>query len=613
MKRVLASLAVAAAVVGLSACSGVPGSSSPQAIGPAIGATSGEPPTNTPPPNAEPREIVQGFLRANATESLQPRGAREFLTSDEQRQWPDTTVTILQGSVEDAQVDVARPSGPHSVTVRVRGTWIGSLDTDGIYTPAPGGPAAWEHDYTLEKVKGQFRISDLPDGLVVYATDFGNINLYAPVRLSFLDLRGKRLVPDVRYSALAANKAALATWALNQLASGPRLELVNAVHTGLPSLPPATPPSIVLDGLTARVDIPGSSRLEDDVKLGLAAQLLDTLDSVQPQVHLSLTDGGIPVDIPGLDDPISKDDFIKLNPRPAPSAQVHFFDPLNDLPVFYLDGSGRLVTGAGKPLDGPLGTHLDFDVNSVAVSSARSDSDYSVAACVGPKLKQTLWLGQAGDPQERIDQLHRVDLKPGPLTRPSWLAGQREVWIASAAALYRVDYNGTPQQVSTGLPAGSTITAMRLSPEGSRIAMIVRDTNGQSHLDVASIVRNDSVETQGSSARLDGIQEVLPPSYRLKDVAWNDGTTLWAIGRSGVKDGIWSVNVDGSDVTDVATSGLPQPQLADSITAGHSLPAWISAGGYVFERELDPDADWADPARHTTRGRAPIYQDSYLD
>ena len=597
MMRVLASLAAAAVV--LAACSGVPSSSSPQVIGGVVGGPSGALPTNTPQPNAEPRAIVQEFLRANATEPLEPRGAREFLTPDVQRRWSDTTVTILQGSVEDAHVDVAKASGSHT-TVLVKGTQIGSLNAAGEYTPVLNpDQASWSHDYSLDLVKGQSRINNPTDGLVVYAADFAQV--YQTIRLYFPDLREKRLVPDVRYTALSSNKAALASWALNQLTIGPRLELTNAVRTEVPSLPPATPPSVVLEDLTASVELPGISHLESDVKVTLAAQLLATLDGVQPGVQLSLTDGHVPVAIPGLTDPISKDDITRVTPQAGPSAQAHFFDAITDPPLFYIDGTGRLVTRTGKPLDGPLGTHPEYNLNSVAITSARSDSDYYVAACVGSDSQQTLWVGRAGVGLNKV-----VGVPSGRLTRPSWLAGQREVWIANGANLYRVDYRGAVQAVPTTLSLGATITAMRLSPEGSRIAMIVHD-GGQSRLWVGSIVRSDTIETQGSTARVEGALAILPPTFRLTDVAWGDDMTLWVVGSAGTENNVWSVNVDGSGLQEHGSSGLPQ--VADSITVGHSLPAWVSAGGYVFVG----GTDWEGPGRHTTRGRNPIYQDSYLD
>lgn len=592
--------ALAATVAVLAGCSGVPSSSSPRVIRPGIGDTSDTLPTNTPQPDAEPRAIVQEFLRANADEPLEARGVRQFLTPPAQRSWSDSFVTILQGSVEDAKVGFARPTGSNSVSVRVEGTQIGSVNSDGVYLPtANGAGAPWSHEYTLQQVNGQSRISALPDGLVVYATDFSRV--YQAVRLYFLDLREKRLVPDVRYSGLGSNKAALASWALNQLTAPPRGDLTNAVRTEVPSLPAATPPSVALDGQIARVNIPGSSRLEDDVKAKLAAQLLATMDSVQPQVGLRLTDGGTPVDVMGANDhPITKDDFTAHMSQSAPGAQSHFFDGLDVARLFYVDGSGRLVTGSGEPVEGPLGTHAVYNLNSVAITSPRKSDDYYVAACIGTGARQSLWVGRSSI------GLRQIDLS-GRLTRPSWLAGQREVWIAKGAGLYRVDYSGAVQRVPTTLPPGATITAMRLSPEGSRIAMIVRDAAG-TQLYVGSIIRIDSVPTQGSTARLDGVEPILPPRYKLTDVAWGDDMTLWAIGGS--DNGIWSVNVDGSNLQPISTSGLPQPQRIDSITIGRgAAAAWVSAGGYVFER----GTDWEGPGHRTTRGRNPVYQDSYLD
>ncbi len=346
MIRVLAGLATAAVVV--TACSGVPHSSAPQVIGPGLGdETSGSQPSNTPQPNAEPRTIVQEFLRANVSDP------HEFLTPDEQRKWSDKTVTILQGSVEDALVGQAGPGTTHAVAVTVQGTQIGSVAADGTYIPTPaesgGAGQPWSGQYSLDPVNGQSRISDAPPGLVVYADEFAQA--YRPIRLYFLDLSEKRLVPDVRYTALTSPQA-VASWELDQLLAGPRAELTYAVRTEIPSQPASAHPSVTVSGLQARVELPGSSRLDSDVKQKMAAQLVATLGNSQPQLSMTITDGGVPIDIANLPPTFTRQDIAAI-PPPTAGTQPHFFESITEPPVFYVDAEGRLVTGEGRLVDGP--------------------------------------------------------------------------------------------------------------------------------------------------------------------------------------------------------------------------------------------------------------------
>jgi hypothetical protein len=315
-------------------------------------------------------------------------------------------------------------------------------------------------------------------------------------------------------------------------------------------------------------------------------------------MSLTITDGGVPVDIANLPQAFTRKDIAAM-PPPAAGAQAHYFDTITDPPVFYIDAQGRLVTGDGKLVAGPLGSGAHYDLTSVAVTAGREDTDFYVAATIGQDDDQTLWIGRAST------GLRKTSVPAGSLTRPSWLPGQKEAWVAAGARLYRVDYSGALQSVPTALPPGARITALRLSPEGSRIAMIVSLAN-QSQLWVGSIVRTDTVPNDGT-ARIDSAEAITPPGYRLTDVAWSDDSTLWAVGTSAGSQGIWSVSVDGAGLLSRPSAGLPQ--AADSLTIAPGVLPWVSSGGYVFQQS----SDWEGPGRHTTRGTNPIYQESYLD
>lgn len=614
-----------AAVVGVlalavAACSGVPSSSKPQIIGPGLnGDTLGSQPTNTPQPNAEPREIVQEFLKANTTEPIDPRGAHEFLSPDEQRKWSDQGVTILDGSLDNAQVGIGVTGSTHAVSVTVTGTKIGSVDADGVYTAWPAGTGGegspWAPAYGLDPLNGQFRISDAPDGLVLYALEFRQY--YRPVRLYFLDgVNETRLVPDVRYTALQDSQAT-ATWALNQLINGPQNELAGAVQNEIPRQALGRA-SVSIDGLQLRVELPGSARLDSDDKVRMAAQLLATLASQSPKMEMTITDGGVPVDIGNLGQSFTRADFARLPAPSAPAQATHFFDETPDppaqWPLFYIDGQHRLVTGNGQPVSGPMGVPGRYsDLNSVAITGNRADADYYVAATRGTGSQQTLWMGRT-----EVGLNVRVGaVPPGPLTRPSWLAGQSQVWVASGSKVYAVQYSSTaPIRTATQtqpvavplLPSSARIKALRLSPEGSRVAMIIQQGSA-SQLWVGSVVRNDN--TQGTPSRIDQIEPVTSPSYRLTDVTWGDDSVLWVVGSGPQGDGAWTVYPDGGLWEVQPLTGMPQPKL-DSITAGVGVLPWSSVGGYVYQQNPDTQS-WEGPGRRTTHGTNPVYQEGYVD
>jgi hypothetical protein len=599
MRRTLAGVAALALLA--AGCSGVPTSSKPQVIGPVQGGPQ-EPatPTNTPQPGAEPRTIVQEFLRANVTEPID-RGAHEFLTPEEQRTWSDRSVTILAGSVENATVSLRTLQGnpPHAVGIKVSGTQIGSLAADGTYSPAPPGSGGsgqlWSYQYGLDPVNGQWRISDAPStGLVVYADEFAQV--YRPVRLYFFDQSEQHLVPDVRYIALESPQD-VATWELRRLIAGASDGLDAAVQTELPNPPAdANPSSTISPDGSMRIEVPGSSRLDGDTKKRLAAQLIMTFANSQPQLALTITDGGVPIDIPDLPSQITK---ASLQRDPVTADLFTNNDPM---PVFYVDGKHRLVTGDnGQAVAGPLGMAGRYDLTSVAVASVKPEDDYYVAATQGTGSKQTFWIGrtQTG--------LLPTSVPRGPLTRPSWAAGLAEAWVANGTDLYRVSWANTslPPEVSkvpTALQQGDRIKALRLSPDGSRLAMIVQGPAGFAQLFVGAVVRTG--QPGDDSVRIDSPLPIMPPSYRLSDVAWSDDMTLWVVGTSDPQQrshGIWSVTVDGANIGPHSSAGLPQG--ADSIATGSGLLPWVSAGGYVFEL----GSDWEGPNNRTTAGTSPVY------
>jgi hypothetical protein len=586
LRRVGVGAAAVATVV--SACSGVPSSSSPEVIHPARSDLSAaRQPLITPQPGAEAREIVKEFIKANIGEPDDPRGAHLFLTQAEQSKWSDSTVAILQ---QDPVVNFAE-SGPRDTKkVTVSGTQVGRLTADGTYTPELGGTGrrgvTWQNTFTLVLVDGQWRIRDLPDGLIVTEADFAAA--YLPARkLYFFDLPEEHLVPDLRYSALTSEQA-IASWQLTQLLAGPRAQLDDAVRSEVPPSQGALSarPSVKVSGQFDSVELPGSSQLDAVTKRKLAAQLMATFGQLDAQAVMTITDGGRPIDIPSIPQRFTKSDI---------SAATGLFGSIQP-PVFYVDAQGKLVDAKGKPVEangkpfkGPLGPGPHV-LTSVAVAARNSDN-YEVAVTTGSGASEALWIGKL------VSSLHKAEVGIGPLTRPSWAPGLTEAWVASGANLFRVSDRAKAIPVQTGLSEGA-ITALRFSSDGTRLALIVQGKTGGAQLWIAAVFR------ASGTVRLDNPQPITTPEYALTDVAWNDDTTLYVIGKDSSHDpGIWSVQADGSNLQSRPSNGLPS--APDSITAapGGGMPAWVSAGPGVFQET----SDWEGPNNQTTYGSSPVY------
>ena len=87
-------------------------------------------PVITPATDAKPRDIVLGFLENNAANDAHHAAARAFLTPDMASRWVDDPVTVFKDAKEVKGFD------PSTDTVTVTGFPVGSIDENGIYTPA---------------------------------------------------------------------------------------------------------------------------------------------------------------------------------------------------------------------------------------------------------------------------------------------------------------------------------------------------------------------------------------------------------------------------------------------------------------------------------------------
>jgi hypothetical protein len=163
---------------------------------------------------------------------------------------------------------------------------------------------------------------------------------------------------------------------------------------------------------------------------------------------------------------------------------------------------------------------------------------------------------------------------------------------------------------SAGAPSEVTITgrgnltgpiaAVRFSPDGTRIALVI---DGPGRLAQCAV---GTVERTGSNVRIDNLVVVTPASLMVTDAAWNDGTTLYVTGRIDPSDyGVWSVQSDGSAYSKRPSSYLPP--TPESIAAASGELPWVASGGGVFIQRSD---NWTSPfggIDTTVRGRSPVY------
>jgi hypothetical protein len=572
-----AALALAAVPLLLGGCAGVPSSSAPETIE-ALD-TGGASSTAPRPPHldGDPRQIVESFLTENATSTATHATARAYLTRAANSRWSDDSATIIGNDYSVSTYDA------RSDTVTVYGRVLGTLSANGIYTPSLQGDGQGGEKqpfvFHIARLGTESRIDKLHPGLLLSDDQFREI--YRQQVLYFYDLAEDSLVPDLRWSALD-DRTQLSEWLLTQIVDGPRPDLANAVS---PDTMPAhlDPRQITVQlGTPTLIEIPGSSQLDAGVRDRLAAQLSQTLDEALAGREMSITDSGTPVEIPQVGgDRFTAADFTAATGPPAPTSEVYYLT------------NGRIRDDTGRLLTGPAGDGSVY-LSSVAVGQPRPDTPLLVAGASGTGAAERLYVGtQRGG-------LHPTSVR-GSLSRPAFVPGRDEVWVGDGTKLYRVRVEPTGPRVDQVpmLSSGGQVLALRLSPEGSRIAIVISGASGSAQLYVGAVVRG------AGPPRVDGLKPISPVGVVVTDVAWLDAFKLFAIGYlAGSQDSrTFETGVDGTDWTNATIGNLPAPP--DSVTAATSANVWVSANGYVWKLSGN---SWVSPGPNgQTPGSAPVY------
>ncbi|MEV7737136.1 LpqB family beta-propeller domain-containing protein [Streptomyces sp. NPDC088921] len=499
-----------------------------------------------PQEDAEPLDIVQGFLEALTSDDPDYETARRYLTRSAAKQWqPGLSTTVLDdGPGADVVPPVGRAQG-NDTSFTLTGTEVAVVDAQQSYSPASGEYRETVHLVHDKKTK-QWRIDSPPPGVVMGKSDFQR-NYVSVNKYYFASNTRAATAPQtvaVADPVYVRERVDPMTQLVRSLLSGPTSWLDPVVRTRFPT------GTALKDGVSSltpddqnTLTVPLNDKARHvglDQCEAMGTQLLFTLQNLSPAVD----DVELQADGKQLCS-------VKENEANGAATRGSVESPAF---LYFVDGRHRLVrvsaeAGAGGtkaepvPVPGALGDG-DKDLRSVAVSR-----DEHTAAGVGIDGK-ALYVGSlvSGGSLGEPVLVSTGKTAEDRLTTPSWDT-EGDLWVADQNSadprlLLFKEGAGKPLEVATpGLDG--RIRDLRVAADGVRIALVV-EKGGKQSLFVGRIEREGRTgDPQSVSVR--ELRSTTPDLEEVTTMSWAGDSRLVVVGREqgGVQQTRY-VQVDGS-------------------------------------------------------------------
>ena len=577
--------ALVAAAVLASGCSVIPAGNGPQAVsvpgppaggGPCCGLL-----VRPPQVRWNAQEVVSNFLLASAIVAHNYQAAREYLTGGAIRTWhPGAGVTILAKEPSlsgQGGRGITGPGGKQSVLVT--GQELARLSSAGQYIPALGGAQAPTEEFTLRSVNGILKIDGLPSRELLLTNDLFRL-VYAPRNIYYLGGRNGQLLP---YPVYVPNQGTgPAVTLVRDLINGPSGWLQGAAWTAFPPESHLAGPIQVFPGpsggRTALVNIdvpPHSVGLNERA---IALQVVATLTSsaygapLFRAVKIEINGRLWPPQHPGQ--ALGQSFYQRYIPHAPAGAKA-----------YYLTQDGGLRTLAAGAVRGSVrGTAVlrASGTGQMALSRiAISPRGNQLAGLGGPA--NTLYTGSLATsrdgPQQTLGQLHAQPTGIS-FTSLSW-DNLGDLWVTGRMhhkhGVWVLPSGQAPAVPVQPPPGADQVTALRVAPDGNRVAMIVR-AGTSLQLELAAI-RHDSNGFQLTSTTQLGPS--LPP---LTALTWFGEDHLLVVTGSGSSSQLWEVPVNGNN----PTSLIKSPGILTVTAAGPGNPMYLALAGNRLEEAAGP-------------------------
>jgi len=480
-----------------------------------------------PSPGADQQEIVDNYLRA--TSNYQPNYsiAKQFLTKAAAKDWSP------EG---EAKIYRRRSLTASGGQVILEGQLIGNLDEHRSYTAADDPLTV---SFRLAKEEGEWRIAEPPKGLLIAESSF--TRFYSSYTLYFVS--NGHLVPEPIHLPNLLSQANTASALIKALLAGPSDWLRPAVRSAIPPNTELSGDAVtIIDGVA---NVPLNDpvrRLDDEQRQLMAAQVIHTLRKRVGIRGVLFTVDQQPLRMPGGDETSF---VVPVEAIPSKLDPIPFV--AGDQLYAVRSGAVQKVRAgsappAVEPVAGAFGK-ARFPIDSLAVSF--DNTDLAVVSDARTALRR--------GPTESDEKVRTVLSGQRNLLRPQF-SRDGELWvIGGAPGKQRMTvFSDGSRQINVPAPALlnlGEITAFRISPDGSRMALI-RKLSGTTQLGLARINRGDKITVDGWR-EVDTTQTSRPRLVRMQDVAWIDATELMVLGSpsSAFAPQTYRISQDASSIT----------------------------------------------------------------
>ncbi|MGW6919038.1 LpqB family beta-propeller domain-containing protein [Kitasatospora sp. NPDC054939] len=521
-----------------------------------------------PAKGAGPRELLAGFLDASTADGGYET-AKLYLTEKAGKTWnPEESIVVLAAN-PTTRSGTAPGEADTALRIPVSGAVVAEVDAKHTYRLADGS-----REFTFEFVKeksGEWRIDDLPNGLIINETNFRNSYrqadrfFYAAADPSLPGAR-EVLVADPVYLRRRIDPL---TAAAKALVAGPSDWLAPVVSSSFTAT--AVERVTVDEGRTAEVVISGTDLSGRDWLCNrMANQLFHTLnDQGKGQIDRLRLKG------PGKECQVTRSDARTVGPGALAA------DPASQ-PVYQQyyqrTDTGQLMVareqGDGTPVAGVLGKELADRQHPLGQVAVRRDGKQ--AAAIGADGNRLYSVGLTEADRQLGEPVLTLPARPGDkpedgLASPSW-DGRDNLWVLDrdpqTPRVLMVRGRKVVNVPVEGL-AGWRVQSLKVASDGTRIALVLKDPAGAQKLVLGRIVHGGSEETP--SAQITGLRAVAPLLSEVSSVSWADSDQLLVLGRE--KERLQQLHYIG---TDGSQDGDGPLHVADSM-------AVVSASEYREE------------------------------